>query len=67
MTNTQEKKPRAVILSSALSQPRYHRRAAMLLEAGYNLQVYGYQRGYYEENMKCTPAAGQKEVKEKEE
>ncbi len=50
MTNTQEKKPRAVILSSALSQPRYHRRAAMLLEAGYNLQVYGYQRGYYEEN-----------------
>ncbi len=39
------------MLSPALSQPRHHRRAAMLLEAGYRLQVYGYQRGYYEENM----------------
>lgn len=43
-------KPRVVMLSPTMSQPRYHRRAAMLLEAGYDIQVYGFSRALYEEN-----------------
>jgi len=38
------------MLSPTMSQPRYHRRAAMLLEAGYDITVYAFKRGYYEEN-----------------
>jgi len=45
-----EDKPRAVILSPTASQPRYHRRTAMLMEAGYNVNVYAFQRSYYAEN-----------------
>jgi len=43
-------KPRIIILSPTVSQPRFHRRAAMLLEAGYDITVYAFQRGYYEQN-----------------
>lgn len=43
-------KARAVILSPATSQPRHHRRAAMLVAAGYDTTVYAFRRGLYEEN-----------------
>jgi len=38
------------MLSPIISQPRYHRRAKMLLEAGYSITVYTFLSGYYEEN-----------------
>lgn len=43
-------KPRAVILSPTSSQPRYHRRASMLLAAGYTVEVYAFERNFYVEN-----------------
>ena len=33
-------RPRAIILSPQTGQPRYHRRAAMLIKAGYDVKVY---------------------------
>jgi succinoglycan biosynthesis protein ExoL len=41
---------RAVIVSTASSQPRYHRRASALLSAGFDVTVYTFSRGYYELN-----------------
>ncbi|HEX40523.1 MAG TPA: glycosyltransferase [Phycisphaerales bacterium] len=50
------RKPRAVMLSPTESQPRYHRRAAMLIEAGYDISVYHFQRGYYTQNTYPAPS-----------
>lgn len=41
---------RVVIVSSALAQPRHHKRAAMFQKAGFDVSVYGYSRGYYTVN-----------------
>ena len=41
---------RIVMLSPTMSQPRYHRRAAMFLQAGYDVTVYAFSRGLYEDN-----------------
>jgi succinoglycan biosynthesis protein ExoL len=43
-------KPRVILLSPLISQPRYHRRAAMFLEAGYDVRAYAFRRGLYEQN-----------------
>jgi succinoglycan biosynthesis protein ExoL len=41
---------RIVILAPASSQPRFHRRAKMLLAKGYEVVVYTFKRGLYEKN-----------------
>lgn len=41
---------RVVVVSTAASQPRYHRRVSALLEAGYDVTVYTFRRGFYEVN-----------------
>lgn len=38
------------MISTAMSQPRHHRRAADLIRRGYKVHVYGLGRGVYEEN-----------------
>ena len=43
-------RPRAIILSPLASQPRYHRRADMLVKAGYDVKVYSFRRIRFEEN-----------------
>lgn len=43
-------KPRAIMFSSNSSHPRYHRRASLLLEAGYDVTVYTLKRDLYTQN-----------------
>lgn len=42
--------PRAVVLSPAVSQPRFHRRAEAIQRAGIRSVVYAFRRGWYEIN-----------------
>jgi succinoglycan biosynthesis protein ExoL len=44
------KNKRIVVISSSSSQPRYHRRVQTLLDAGYDITVYTFNRGFYEVN-----------------
>jgi len=50
------RQPRALMLCFNESQPRCHRRAAMLIEAGYDITVYHFQRGYYTQNTYPAPS-----------
>lgn len=41
---------RAVLVAPTPSQPRFHKRAELLLREGYSVDVYAFDRGYYKEN-----------------
>lgn len=41
---------KVAILSPALSQPRFHRRAQLFLDNGFQVRVYSFTRDYYAEN-----------------
>jgi succinoglycan biosynthesis protein ExoL len=43
--------PRAVFISTASSQPRYHRRVRAFLQAGYRVTVYTFRRQFYPVNL----------------
>jgi succinoglycan biosynthesis protein ExoL len=38
------------VIAPTISQPRYHRRVRALLDAGFQVTVYAFARGYYREN-----------------
>jgi succinoglycan biosynthesis protein ExoL len=38
------------VIAPTMSQPRYHRRVRALLDAGFQVTVYAFARGYYREN-----------------
>lgn len=42
---------RVVMVAPTTSQPRFHRRADAFLRAGWEVTVYAFQRGFYEENV----------------
>jgi succinoglycan biosynthesis protein ExoL len=42
--------PRAAVIAPTTSQPRYHRRVAALQDAGFEVTVYAFNRGYYTVN-----------------
>lgn len=42
--------PRAAVIAPATSQPRYHRRVDALRNAGFDVTVYAFDRGYYTVN-----------------
>lgn len=44
------KSRRAVVITPSISQPRYHKRIRALEQSGFNVTVYTFRRGYYENN-----------------
>jgi succinoglycan biosynthesis protein ExoL len=41
---------RVVVFAATMSHPRYHRRVAALIRAGFDVTVYSFRRGYYRDN-----------------